>query len=85
MPAWMVSFLVQTIIEQWSGKLERYKADSLRSNGLYDALFCDQNYRVASLIVLKAHFSPIPKLENGELIDMAKVLLNEKEHGRDLR
>ena len=53
MPSWMVSEIVNMVIDKWRGTLEQYKEDSLRnsSDGLYDAIFCEHNEHIAALAV----------------------------------
>jgi len=78
MPSWMVSEIVNMVIDKWRGTLEQYKEDSLRnsSDGLYDAIFCEHNEHIAALAVLKAHHIAVPDREKTEVIAMAKELLN---------
>ena len=39
----MVSEIVDMVIDKWAGTLEQYKEDWLRSNNMYDAVFCEHN------------------------------------------
>ena len=74
--------LINMNIAKWSGTLEQYKEDFLRSTpGMYEAAFCNHNQVIAAKQVLAGEFSCYPvfsknkEVQMEKMIDAAKVLL----------
>ena len=85
MPEYLARELIDMNIAKWSGTLESYKEDGLRSTpGLYEAAFCKHNQLIAAKQVLEGEFSCYPvfsknkEVQKEKMIDAAKILVTEK-------
>ena len=85
MPEYLATELITMNIAKWSGTLEPYKEESLRSTpGLYEAAFCEHNQVIAAKQVLEGEFSCYPvfsknkKVQMEKMIEAAKILVTEK-------
>ena len=85
MPEYLATELINMNIAKWSGTLEPYKEEFLRSTpGMYEAAFCKHNQVIAAKQVLAGEFSCYPvfsknkEVQMEKMIDAAKVLLTEK-------
>ena len=77
--------LINMNIAKWSGTLEQYKEDFLRSTpGMYEAAFCNHNQVIAAKQVLEGEFSCYPVFSKNKgiqmekMIEAAKILVTEK-------
>lgn len=76
MPDWMVSEIMNIIVDKWRGTLVQYKEDDLRKMGLYDAVFCEHNEKIAARCVFDAHYVTFPASMTHEMVvAAAKSLL----------
>ena len=85
MPEYLARELINMNIAKWSGTLEQYKEDDLRSTpGLYEAAFCKHNQLIAAKQVLEGEFSCYPVFSKNRdvqmkrMIEAAKTLVTEK-------
>lgn len=85
MPEYLARELINMNIAKWSGTLESYKEDGLRSTpGLYEAAFCQHNQLIAAKQVLEGEFSCYPVFSKNKntqmekMIEAAKILVTEK-------
>ena len=85
MPEHLATELINMNIAKWSGTLESYKEEFLRStSGMYEAAFCKHNQVIAAKQVLEGEFSCYPVFSKNKevqmemMIDAAKILLTEK-------
>ena len=85
MPEYLATELINMNIAKWSGTLEPYKEERLRSTpGMYEAAFCKHNQVIAAKQVLEGEFSCYPvfsknkEVQMEKMIDAAKALLTEK-------
>ena len=85
MPTWMCAEIINMNIAKWSGTLESYKEESLRSEpGLYESMFNEHNQLVAAKHVLENEFSSYPvfsknkKVQKEKMLSAAKLLVTEK-------
>ena len=85
MPEYLARELIDMNIAKWSGTLESYKEDGLRSTpGLYEAAFCKHNQLIAAKQVLEGEFSCYPvfsknkEVQLEKMIEAAKILVTEK-------
>ena len=56
------------IIDKWRGTLAQNKEDDLRNAGLYDAVFCEHNEKIAARCVFEAHYVTFPASMTHEMI-----------------
>ena len=85
MPEYLARELINMNIAKWSGTLESYKEDFLRSTpGMYEDAFCKHNQLIAAKQVLEGEFSCYPvfsknkNIQMEKMIEAAKILVTEK-------
>lgn len=72
----MITEIINMVMAKWVGKLEQYKEDWLRSNNMYDAVFCEHNEFLAAKVLLADTPEALPRSKK-RAIAKAKKLYRE--------